>query len=461
MKTVSPYDWVKHVDPELLQHDAIPLTGGAPPFPWEEFAVRLAKSFELKTMTIESDEVQWRSAEGLLEGIGEPVIPVHIAIPSIEGGLYWLMPEQEIVLLMSLLLTKESHPFDFQDPELIQGFYRFILLESIFQITQVEFDKSLAPCLTTKTQLQASDALCLDVSLVVHEQKFWGRLVIAPEFRRSWLKRHARSAPTKREEEIAKQAEVILHLEAGRTLLNLAQWKRVQTGDFIILDKCSINPQTSQGNLVLTSNGRPVFLGELNKGNLTILEFSEYYEAESVMNSKNIDDSEEHSSEDTDFEDQFDEDENDEDQTDFDFDEELEEEFDEFEEEYEGEKENVVEKERVQQETSTPSPSIQASSSSRSQEVSKDESSISSRHAAPQQLISPREIPVSLVIETGRIQMTVQKLLELEPGNMLELSIHPEDGVDLVVNSKKVGKGELIRIGENLGVRVLEIGTEA
>lgn len=77
----------------------------------------------------------------------------------------------------------------------------------------------------------------------------------------------------------------------------------------------------------------------------------------------------------------------------------------------------------------------------------------------PKQLLAPREVPLNVVVEVGRVQMNVEKLLALEPGNLLELNIHPEQGVDLVINSKKVGKGELIRIGDNLGVRILEIGS--
>ena len=54
--------------------------------------------------------------------------------------------------------------------------------------------------------------------------------------------------------------------------------------------------------------------------------------------------------------------------------------------------------------------------------------------------------------------MSMQKLMEIEPGNTLELDVHPENGVDLVVNGRRIGKGELLRIGESLGVRILDIG---
>jgi len=62
------------------------------------------------------------------------------------------------------------------------------------------------------------------------------------------------------------------------------------------------------------------------------------------------------------------------------------------------------------------------------------------------------------VIEIGQIQMTMEKLLLLEPGNVLDLNINPENGVDLVVNGKRIGKAELVRLGESIGIRILELG---
>ena len=68
------------------------------------------------------------------------------------------------------------------------------------------------------------------------------------------------------------------------------------------------------------------------------------------------------------------------------------------------------------------------------------------------------EIPVPLIVELGRIEITIEKLLQLQAGNLLELDVHPEDGVDLVMNGNCIGKGELCRIGDALGVRITEIG---
>jgi flagellar motor switch protein FliN/FliY len=71
--------------------------------------------------------------------------------------------------------------------------------------------------------------------------------------------------------------------------------------------------------------------------------------------------------------------------------------------------------------------------------------------------LSVDDIPLSVVIEVGRIQMSVKKLLELQPGNMLELDLHPDSGIDMVVNGRRIARGELLKIGDALGIRILEL----
>ena len=67
------------------------------------------------------------------------------------------------------------------------------------------------------------------------------------------------------------------------------------------------------------------------------------------------------------------------------------------------------------------------------------------------------EIMLDIIVEVGRLQMSIQKLTELQPGNVLEIAERPENGVDLVVNGKRIGKGELLKLGDVIGVRVLDV----
>ncbi len=73
-------------------------------------------------------------------------------------------------------------------------------------------------------------------------------------------------------------------------------------------------------------------------------------------------------------------------------------------------------------------------------------------------MIPSNEIPLKITVEAGQIELTIEEFLKLEPGNLLETHLHPKDGVNLTINGKIVGKGELIRIGDVIGVRVLQLG---
>ena len=73
-------------------------------------------------------------------------------------------------------------------------------------------------------------------------------------------------------------------------------------------------------------------------------------------------------------------------------------------------------------------------------------------------LLKPTEVPVSLTVELGQLTISMEKLMQIEVGNLLDISLRPNNEVILTLNGKAIAKAELIRIGENLGVRILELG---
>ncbi len=75
-----------------------------------------------------------------------------------------------------------------------------------------------------------------------------------------------------------------------------------------------------------------------------------------------------------------------------------------------------------------------------------------------EKLISPKNIPLTLSVEVGKLQMSLDKLLKLKPGNVLDLAVQPEMGVDLVSKGKPVARGQLVQVGDVVGVKITEIG---
>lgn len=427
--THSSFDWVREIDPNLKNLDAIPLTGAAPPFPWEDLSARLAKAFDREGLTIQPGEMAWRTKNELFEGLGDEPFPLIFSIPSLRGQVCWVMPAQEMDVLAALLLTQESHPLTFHDPDLSESFYRFLALEVLYYLTQVSFDKTLSPILTSQTALPNQDSLCKDISIGIQGQTIWGRLIISPEFRTSWVEHFAHMhAPSAQTQQLAQLIDVTMHLEAGKCQMTLQEWKTVKLGDFILLDSCTLDPERFNGRVMLTINGRRAFRAKLKDGTIKILELPLLHEVETPMVKQP-----EHEDEDDLSDLDLPEEEGDQKELEEDlFDDDL------LSEESETESDTGLEEEAPQ-----PPSEVKA------QQV---------KEPSQPAMVAPDQIPLNIIVEIGRIQMSMEQLSKIEPGNLLETDIHPENGVNLTIQGVLVGKGELIRVGEAIGVRVTELG---
>lgn len=67
------------------------------------------------------------------------------------------------------------------------------------------------------------------------------------------------------------------------------------------------------------------------------------------------------------------------------------------------------------------------------------------------------DIPLSVTVELGRTKQTVEEILDLTQGSIIELDKLAGEPVDVLVNNKLIAKGEVVVIDENFGVRVTDI----
>lgn len=70
-----------------------------------------------------------------------------------------------------------------------------------------------------------------------------------------------------------------------------------------------------------------------------------------------------------------------------------------------------------------------------------------------------RDIPVQVRAVLGRTRMTIDNILRLGPGHIMELeSLHGEP-IELFANERLIAHGEVVVVGEQFGVRITEIAT--
>lgn len=69
------------------------------------------------------------------------------------------------------------------------------------------------------------------------------------------------------------------------------------------------------------------------------------------------------------------------------------------------------------------------------------------------------DVHLPIAIELGRTRMSIEDILALGPGSVVELNKLAGEPVDVMVNSKIVAKGEVVVVDENFGVRITQLIT--
>jgi flagellar motor switch protein FliN/FliY len=66
-------------------------------------------------------------------------------------------------------------------------------------------------------------------------------------------------------------------------------------------------------------------------------------------------------------------------------------------------------------------------------------------------------VKVAMTVEVGRTQVTLQDLLRLNEGSVVELDRMAGDPLDILVNGTPIAKGEVVVVGEKFGIRFGDI----
>lgn len=463
MKT---YDWIKEIPSSLLQWDDVPLLGDSPAFPWEDFSAKLAETLSLETLAVTPGDIQWRSESDYTQGIANP-IALYFQAGGVEGNLAWVMPKDDITIIMKLLLLQgESSKHVILEEDLTEGFYRIMALEALRTISQLDFDSSLNIHLAEEGALPEEAALAQDITIQLPNKSLNGRLLISSEFRKSWAQRYTPKTPDAYlQSPLSEKLDLRVHMQTGKVSMGRGEWKAIEKGDFLLLDSCGIDPVTREGAVALTVHGITLFQGTVKEGKIQIgdapqFENVERYEEVEEMANENPPNEEDEFVESFDSEEDFGDEDFDFDDDDFDLeDDDFDLESDEF-----GEDLEEMQEEAPAEEAAEGEGELEAASEEKDEEPTEEEAPPSPQEQPeavaaqeePKEISSPEDIPLSISVEVGSFQMSIKKLMELAPGNLLELGVKPENGVDLVFNGKCIARGELLRIGDTLGVRILE-----
>ena len=67
------------------------------------------------------------------------------------------------------------------------------------------------------------------------------------------------------------------------------------------------------------------------------------------------------------------------------------------------------------------------------------------------------DVPLDLSVELGRARMSIQDLLNLSPGSIIELDKIAGEALDILINGRLVARGEAVVVNDKFGIRISEI----
>lgn len=390
----APEGWIKQIESSILQSVDIPMWGAYPGFPWKDFAQKFADVFNLKTFQITLGTAEWKTGNAVLTGMGRSPLQLSLEMTPLQGSFSLIVPAEDFTKLSSWAIDPKAGEEGFSDPFLQKGFFRYITLEALHLVDQMQAFKGLTPKLVDMP-LSKEDAYCIDLALENKGETVWGRLVCPPLFHTSFKDHFTGDWQLSIPSHLYEEIDIDLSVSAGRTALSQEEWISTHEGDFIFLDYCSYSPEMNRGTFQLVFDQTPLFQVKLKDENVKILDYALYYE-ENKMSDEN---------------------------------------FDEPLDETMGDLPPPPEQEEVAKEQPIPAPQTRAD-----------------------EVISAKKVPIHLTVEVAHLKMNLDKLLKLKPGNVLDLNISPAQGVNLVANGKCMAQGDLVQIGDVIGVKITKIG---
>lgn len=414
MTNKTVYPWLDRIDMALAEMDSIPLLRTRSEFDLKALSHLLAEKFEIENLELTTSQSRWLSGDEITKGLGEELETFSFSISPIMGDVFWMMNHEDIEKLTTWLLTKNTEHKGFSSEILQEGYYQYLILEMLDLLKSLPLFQSLSPKINPSSPFKDYGAYGMDIGISFNGNSLWGRLLLSQDFRKNWEQYFSQAIPHPFQPEIAKKIDLPLSLIIGRVNVDQKTLNSLSEGDFLLLDSASYDVRTQTGSGLLALNTHPLMHFSLKQNQFTIVEEANYQEENMEPNhpfSPNPNNQPDDSL---------------------------------------PPPQEPMSDDMVPEEPLSPPPE---------EESLQEESAQEEKLAEDQESnVDIKDLPVSITVEISRIRMSLNKLMQLEPGNLLELPVSPNHAVTLSVQGKKLGKAELVYLGEALGIRILEIG---
>lgn len=76
----------------------------------------------------------------------------------------------------------------------------------------------------------------------------------------------------------------------------------------------------------------------------------------------------------------------------------------------------------------------------------------------PAELERILQIHVPVIVKLAQRKINLQEVLRLSTGSIVEFHKSSDDPLELLVNNKTIGVGVAVKVGENFGIKLTQVG---
>lgn len=401
--------YIPHLLSMIPEELIVPLFPSFSGFPWKNFSELLQKQFSIPDFDVEFKNASWRAP--IIGNDLERFRYLEILLNPLKTPIYISFMPEDLKVMMGMLLGKSHKPWALTNIE-EQNAIIYLALEAASCFSKMPEFKSLGVRIVGFSKPIEERIYQVQFKLGFHEQEAWLQLLIPSSFQREFSNHFQNQPLNLSMMKMTSKIPLDLSIEIGSSHIDVKSWKQVKTGDVLMLDRCTYDPHSKKGTGHLSLQDKPLLIVKCKGSEVKILDLA--YFKETTMD--NSDDTI----------------------------------FDENNESFGEEPENL--KRAKNQDHHHPGdPDYQ-------EEMNEEYAPPSEEtQKALSEEVMHRDLSMEIKVEIGKIQMSLSDLLQLRPGNTLSLSVKPEEPVRLVHLGKCIARGDLVKLGEVLGVRITQI----
>lgn len=270
--------WTQPIEHQLKEVLTLPNISFSTAFPFEAFTTFLSSKLNITPFAIELGSMEWKTQDYFFTGLGSSPISISLQATPLNGDAFWIMAYEDLQTFVSWIKDLNEKTFELENPELIKGVYRYASLVALDALSQSDLFKELSFKLTQDAKL-SEKGYTIDVALVHNEKRVWGRLILSPTFKDSFM--HFFSKERLSLSDLTKQfphLKIPLSVINGSIELSQEELQSLEEGDFIVIDNAYFRPSHEKGSLKVLLQDTPLFQIKLKEGTFKILDFIYAYE---------------------------------------------------------------------------------------------------------------------------------------------------------------------------------------